>query len=133
MTRETAAIAAVSPLIPLAPSNWSQLLSPANNCSRLPSPTQKNKDLQENASASFEMPNEISTQQSNMAMTFHEGSTVNANFNQYGSLGYYNQPLPPYALQSHYSSPSMTYEGSASGNFQQLLHQQCNEDNNRRN
>ncbi|KAK9183293.1 hypothetical protein WN944_026444 [Citrus x changshan-huyou] len=91
-----------------------------------------------------------------MAMTFHEGNTVNANLNQHGSLGYYNvpvypfqvggnniyqpipyswhtQPVPPYALQSHYSSPLMTYEGSASGNFQQLLHQQCNEDNNRRN
>ncbi|KAK9217073.1 hypothetical protein WN943_005698 [Citrus x changshan-huyou] len=41
------------------------------------------------------MANEISTlqsniQQSNMDMTFHEGSTVNANLNQHGSLGYYN-------------------------------------------
>ncbi|KAK9229657.1 hypothetical protein WN944_022621 [Citrus x changshan-huyou] len=77
--------------------------------------------LQENASTSFEMPNEISTQQSNMAM---EGNTVNANLNQYESLGYSN---------SHYSSLLMTYKGSGSGNFQQLLHQQCNEDNNRRN
>ncbi|XP_024033607.1 protein FAR1-RELATED SEQUENCE 6-like [Citrus clementina] len=26
---------------------------------------------------------------------------------------WHTQPVPPYALQSHYSSPSMTYEGSA--------------------
>ncbi|KAK9217480.1 hypothetical protein WN943_006107 [Citrus x changshan-huyou] len=47
-------------------------------------------DLQENASTSFKMTNEISTQQNNTAMTFQEGSIVNANLNQYGSLGYYN-------------------------------------------
>ncbi|KAK9232524.1 hypothetical protein WN943_022770 [Citrus x changshan-huyou] len=49
------------------------------------------EDLQENASTSFEMPNEISTQQSNMAITFQEGNTVNANLNQYESLGYSNR------------------------------------------
>ncbi|KAK9191082.1 hypothetical protein WN943_019693 [Citrus x changshan-huyou] len=41
------------------------------------------------------MTNEVSTQQSNiqqsnMTMTFHERSNVNANLNQHGSLGYYN-------------------------------------------
>ncbi|KAK9179660.1 hypothetical protein WN943_028863 [Citrus x changshan-huyou] len=41
------------------------------------------------------MPNEISTQQSNMAMTFNEGSIVNANLNQYGSLSYYKVPVYP--------------------------------------
>ncbi|XP_052289424.1 protein FAR-RED ELONGATED HYPOCOTYL 3-like [Citrus sinensis] len=61
------------------------------------------EDLQENASASFEMANEVSTQQSNiqqtnMAMMFHEGSNVNANLNQHGSLGYYNVPVYPFQV-----------------------------------
>ncbi|KAK9181445.1 hypothetical protein WN944_024582 [Citrus x changshan-huyou] len=95
---------------------------------------EKNKDLQENASASFEMANEVSTQQSNMAMVPVYPFQVGGN-NIYQPIPYSwnTQSVPTYALQSHYSSPSMTYEGSASGNFQQLLHQQCNEDNNRRN
>ncbi|KAK9213680.1 hypothetical protein WN944_005665 [Citrus x changshan-huyou] len=96
--------------------------------------TEKNKDLQENASVAFEMANEISTlqsniQQSNMAMVPVYPFQVGGN-NIYQSIPYswHMQPVPPYALQSHYSSLLMTYEGSASGNFQQ-----CNEDNNRRN
>ncbi|KAK9195238.1 hypothetical protein WN943_003358 [Citrus x changshan-huyou] len=49
------------------------------------------------------MANEVSTQQSNiqqsnMAMTFHEGSNINANVNQHGSLGYYNVPVYPYQV-----------------------------------
>ncbi|KAH9728856.1 protein FAR1-RELATED SEQUENCE [Citrus sinensis] len=41
------------------------------------------------------------------------------------------QLVPPYTSQLHYSSPSMTYQGSQSENFQQLLQQQQrNEDNN---
>ncbi|KAK9180305.1 hypothetical protein WN943_029513 [Citrus x changshan-huyou] len=61
---------------------------------------QKNKDLQENAPSSYHVPNEISTQGSNIATL-------------------------------HYSSLSMTYQGSQSENFQQLLQQQQrNQDNN---
>ncbi|KAK9229983.1 hypothetical protein WN944_022950 [Citrus x changshan-huyou] len=76
----------------------------------------KNKDLEEDASLSYQVPNEFSTQQSNVGMV----------------LNFYvlQQPLPPYALQPHYPSHSMTYEGSGSGSFQHLLHQQHNEDNN---
>ncbi|KAH9794409.1 protein FAR1-RELATED SEQUENCE [Citrus sinensis] len=67
------------------------------------------EDLQQTAPSSYHMPNEISTQGSNIA----------------------TQPVPPYTSQLHYSSPSMTYQGSQSENFQQLLQQQqCNEDNN---
>ena len=40
------------------------------------------------------------------------------------------QPLPTYALQPHYPSHLMSYEGFASKSFQHLLHQQRNEDNN---
>ncbi|KAH9762576.1 protein FAR1-RELATED SEQUENCE [Citrus sinensis] len=71
--------------------------------------SQKNKDLQENAPSFYHVPNEISTQGSNIA----------------------TQPVPPYTSQLHYSSPSMTYQGSQTENFQQLLQQQQrNEDNN---
>ncbi|KAK9175066.1 hypothetical protein WN944_027071 [Citrus x changshan-huyou] len=82
-----------------------------------------------------------------------EGSTVYGNLNQCDTMGYYNvpmypsqfggsniyqsfsynwntQPVPPYTSQLHYSSPSMTYQGSQNKNFHQLLQQQCNEDNN---
>ncbi|KAH9728859.1 protein FAR1-RELATED SEQUENCE [Citrus sinensis] len=44
---------------------------------------------------------------------------------------WHTQLVPPYTSQLHYSSPSMTYQGSQSENFQQLLQQQQrNEDNN---
>ncbi|KAH9704409.1 protein FAR1-RELATED SEQUENCE [Citrus sinensis] len=89
---------------------------------------QKNKDLQQTAPSSYHVPNEISTQGSNIATTLQEGSTMYGNLNQCGTMGYYNQPVPPYTSQLHYSSPSMTYQGSQSENFQQL--QQRNEDNN---
>ncbi|KAH9666229.1 protein FAR1-RELATED SEQUENCE [Citrus sinensis] len=92
---------------------------------------QKKKDLQQTAPSSYHVPNEISTQGSNIATTLQEGSTIYENLNQCGTMGYYNQPVPPYTSQLHYSSPSMTYQGSQSENFQQLLQQQqCNEDNN---
>ncbi|KAH9777143.1 protein FAR1-RELATED SEQUENCE [Citrus sinensis] len=115
---------------------------------------QKNKDLQQIVPSSYHVPNEISTQGSNIATTLQEGSTIYRNLNQCGTIGYYNvpmyqsqfggsniyqsfsynwhtQPVPPYTSQLHYSSPSMTYQGSQSGNFQQLLQQQQrNEDNN---
>ncbi|KAK9184675.1 hypothetical protein WN943_025026 [Citrus x changshan-huyou] len=67
------------------------------------------EDLQENVSSSYHVPNEISTQWSNIAM----------------------QPVPPYTSQLRYSSPLMTYQGSQGKNFQQLLQQQQrNKDNN---
>lgn len=114
---------------------------------------ERNTDLEEDASLSSQVPNQFSTQQSNVGVTSQEQSAVNTNFNQYRTSGYYNvpiyptqggvhniyqpfpynwqqQPLPPYALQPHYPSHSMTYEGSESGSFQHLLHQQHNEDNN---
>ncbi|KAH9703433.1 protein FAR1-RELATED SEQUENCE [Citrus sinensis] len=115
---------------------------------------QKNKDLQQTAPSSYDVPNEISTQGSNIATTLQEGSTMYGNLNQCDTMGYYNvpmyqsqfggsniyqpfpynwhtQPIPPYTSQLHYSSPSMTYQGSQSENFQQLLQQQQrNKDNN---
>ncbi|KAK9187736.1 hypothetical protein WN944_019135 [Citrus x changshan-huyou] len=72
---------------------------------------QKNKDLQENALSSYHVPNEISTQWSNIATMLQEGSTIYSNLNQCGTMGYYNQSIPPYTSQLHYSSPSMTYQG----------------------
>ncbi|KAK9190663.1 hypothetical protein WN943_019271 [Citrus x changshan-huyou] len=48
---------------------------------------------------SYHLPNEISTQGSNIA----------------------TQSVPPYTSQLHYSSPLMTYQGFQSENFQQLL------------
>ncbi|KAH9769761.1 protein FAR1-RELATED SEQUENCE [Citrus sinensis] len=106
---------------------------------------QKNKDLQANAPSSYHVPNEISTQGSNIATTLQEGSTIYGNLNQCGTMGYYNvpmyqsqfggsniyQPFPYNCHTLHYSSPSITYQGSQSENFQQLLQQQQrNEDNN---
>ncbi|KAH9730149.1 protein FAR1-RELATED SEQUENCE [Citrus sinensis] len=99
---------------------------------------QKNKDLQQTAPSSYHVPNEISTQGSNIATTLQEGSTMYENLNQCGTMGYYNVPmyqsqfggsniyqLFPYNWHTlHYSSPSMTYQRSQSENFQQLLQQQ---------
>ncbi|KAH9734196.1 protein FAR1-RELATED SEQUENCE [Citrus sinensis] len=105
------------------------------------------EDLQQTAPSSYHVPNEIFTQGSNIATTLQEGSTIYENLNQCGTMGYYNvpmyqsqfggsniyqpfpynwhpQPVPPYTSQLHYSSPSMTYQGSQSENFQQLLQQQ---------
>ncbi|KAK9192803.1 hypothetical protein WN944_003496 [Citrus x changshan-huyou] len=88
-------------------------------------------DLEEDAPSSYEVPNEFSTQQSNMGVELiypTQGGVYN--IHQPFPYDWHQQPLSPYALQPHYPSHLMTYEGSGSGSFQHLLHQQCNEDNN---
>ncbi|XP_024041931.1 protein FAR1-RELATED SEQUENCE 5-like [Citrus clementina] len=90
---------------------------------------QKNKDLQQTAPSSYHVPNEISTQGSNIAtVPMYQSQFGVSNIYQPFPYNWHTQPVPPYTSQLHYSSPSMTYQGSQSENFQQL--QQRNEDNN---
>ncbi|KAH9794408.1 protein FAR1-RELATED SEQUENCE [Citrus sinensis] len=90
------------------------------------------EDLQQTAPSSYHMPNEISTQGSNIAtVPMYQSQFGGSNIYQPFPYNWHTQPVPPYTSQLHYSSPSMTYQGSQSENFQQLLQQQqCNEDNN---
>ncbi|KAH9703432.1 protein FAR1-RELATED SEQUENCE [Citrus sinensis] len=93
---------------------------------------QKNKDLQQTAPSSYDVPNEISTQGSNIAtVPMYQSQFGGSNIYQPFPYNWHTQPIPPYTSQLHYSSPSMTYQGSQSENFQQLLQQQQrNKDNN---
>ncbi|KAH9703329.1 protein FAR1-RELATED SEQUENCE [Citrus sinensis] len=88
-------------------------------------------DLEEDASLSSQVPNQFSTQQSNVGVVpIYPTQGGVHNIYQPFPYNWQQQPLPPYALQPHYPSHSMTYEGSESGSFQHLLHQQHNENNN---
>ncbi|KAK9189877.1 hypothetical protein WN943_018476 [Citrus x changshan-huyou] len=92
---------------------------------------ERNTDLEEDASLSSQVPNQFSTQQSNVGVVpIYPTQGGVHNIYQPFPYNWQQQPLPPYALQPHYPSHSMTYEGSESGSFQHLLHQQHNEDNN---